>query len=306
MTDNTVALEDLYTGRYTDQRSRNVSAYLAAVHREQYKNALRYMGFEGQGWEDDEELFDLWELQLNPDATQIEKFAFGRALDKRSGLGASGSSGPTTAQRAAQIEAEIRNIAGQFGVQGDWAQLAATAASNNWNAAMIRDHLADMLNQEMINREGIVSSTASRVRQLAAQYYVNVSDSEVFDFAKRLASEDIDENTIATQIKARAKAKFSTLTDVIDSGETIRDYFRPHRELVAQLMDLSPDQVDLMNDARWLPILENSSGQERRPMNLYETGQYVRSLGDWQESSSARSLASDASMSIAKIMGAMG
>jgi len=298
-----IALEDLYTGRYVPPDQSQITRF---YEWQQYRSFLDSYGFTNLNIGDDELMFNLWKDSVDPTKPTIAQNAFSYRLNKLLGVGSSGSSGPSAAQRAAQIEAEIKNIAGQFGIQGDWSELASTAASNNWNAAMIRDHLAEMLNEEMINREGIVSSTASKVRQLAGQYYVNVSDSEVFDWAKRLAAEDIDEDTIMEQIKGRAKAKFSSLSEIIDSGTTVRDYFRPHRETIAQLMDLSPDQVDLVNDARWLPVLENLSGQERRPMNLYETGQYVRSLADWKETSSARNLASDVSVSVARIMGVLG
>lgn len=270
----------------------------------------RYAVYDGLGLESDRAFLLAYGQSINPSADQ--ELAAGTMLwraQQITGGGGGGSgggySGPSMAQQAAQMEAEIRNLANLFGVEGDWGALSWEAAQNHWNAAMIKDNLAERLNIEMINKQGIVNSVASQVRAMAGKYYVQLSDSEIFDWAKRFASDEIDNDTILAQIKNRAKVKFGALSEAIDNGTTVEEYFRPHRELIAQLMDTTPAQIDLMNDTNWLPVLENLPGHENRPMNLYETGQFVRSNDKWKQTTSARDFAAAATINIGKIMGSL-
>lgn len=269
-----------------------------------------YAPYAGLGLEDDRPFLAAFADSINP--YKSHQTAMGTMLWRAQqvgggggGGGGSGYSGPSMAQQAAQMEAEIRNLANLFGVEGDWGALSWEAAQNHWNAAMIKDNLAERLNIEMINKQGIVNSVASQVRTMAGKYYVQLSDSEIFDWAKRFASDEIDNDTILAQIKNRAKVKFSALSEAIDNGTTVEEYFRPHRELIAQLMDTTPAQIDLMNDTNWLPVLENLPGQENRPMNLYETGQFVRSNDKWKQTTSARDFAAAATINVGKIMGSL-
>lgn len=228
---------------------------------------------------------------------------------RRSSGAGSGSSGPSKAQTAASIEAEIRNIAGVLGINNrDWNSLAWEATNNNWNAAMIRDRLADMLDISMVNTAGIVQQTKARTTELARKYFVNVTDQEALDWAKRLASEEIDDNQITVSIRDRAKAQYYWLADVIDSGVTLDEHFQSHKALVSQLLEVAPDSVNFMGDEKFNKILsyKDPESNSQRSMNLFETAKYIRGLDEWKQTSNAAGTAADAAVAVARAMGAMG
>lgn len=218
-----------------------------------------------------------------------------------------GGGGPSTSQNAAAIEAQLHDIAGQLGVpQQDWSGIAWEAASNNWSAAMVRDHVANMISLETLKADGLGKTVANRVRDTAAQYYVTVSDDEVLNFARRIAGEDMDEQAILGFVRDRAKGQYYWLSDVIDQGTTLKEYFQPHQDTIAKLLEVSPSSVDFMNDERWQNVMRKppeQPGGEERAMNLFETAKYVRGLEEWKKTSNARSTSATAVSALGRVLG---
>lgn len=219
-----------------------------------------------------------------------------------------GSSGPTTAQNAAGIKAELENLAGLFGLaEQDWSDLSWEAASNNWNAAMIRDAIADRIDLESANRAGLVKNVITKSRDVAANYLVQVGDEEALGWAKRIARGEMEEESIVASLRDRAKAQYYWLAPAIDSGVTLKEYFQPHKEMIAKMMEVSTDSVDLMNNPKWNNVVRYMPPDQEgvREMNLSEVQQYVRQQEEWKATSNAKSTAADAVVSIGRIFGAL-
>lgn len=235
-----------------------------------------------------------------------EWYKFQRGLDGAGG----GYSGPTQAQRAAQAAAELRNFAGQFGVSdyADWDAIGADAAANNWSASQIRDLVATFINADSLNRAGYVRDVYDKTMATGAQYFVRLGAEEVLDYAKQIASDDLNEESLLGIIKQRAKAQYSWLSDVIDSGTSLQDYFKPHRDEIARLMEISPEAINFMDDPKWQKIVQrpgDANDNSLRSMTLFETQQYVRSLEDWKKTNNARTDAANMVGALAQVFGGM-
>jgi hypothetical protein len=223
--------------------------------------------------------------------------------------GGPGSSGPTTAQRASNIAAEIKNIAKMFGLPDqDWNAIAWQAANNNWDVEKIRDVLADQITADTAKNPGYVNDMISKTRSYAADYMVRVSDEEALQFAKQVASGELDPDSIKAEMGRRAKAQYSYLGHVIDAGGTLKEYFDPHRKTIAQLMEVAPDKIDFLNDPQWSNVINrppDSNDTTRREMTLSETEAFVRSKEQWSTTQNARSTAANGAAAIAKALGAL-
>lgn len=222
----------------------------------------------------------------------------------------SGSSGgPSTAQQAAAIEAEMRNLAGMLGVgDRDWSSISWEAAKNNWTTAMIRDHLANLIDASAFQRSGLVKDIGVKSRDAAANYFMKVSDDDILSWARAIGSGDMDEQSIVTAIRDRAKAQYYWLAPVIDQGVTLQEYFKPHREEISKLLEVSPDSIDFMNDPKWQAVVrrtpDDKDGTERA-MNLNETAKYVRSMEEWKNTSNAKATAATAVSSVGRVLGVL-
>lgn len=225
------------------------------------------------------------------------------------GQNQTGASGPTTAQQATNIEHTMNDIARTLGLPPqDWSGFAMQAAQNNWSADVIRDLVADQIQVDSMNNAGIVHDAVSSAKELAANNYVSISDEEAFGWAKQIAHNEMDTTSLKAEIQRRAIAKFSWLKPQIESGVTVKEYFRPHRELIGSLLEKSPDQIDLMNDMKWWPVVGGGKPTEtaaRQDMSLIDTARYVRSLDDWKKTKNARTEVDNAVVNLGKNLGVM-
>lgn len=224
----------------------------------------------------------------------------------RSGTGG----GPSAAQRAAQITAELRNLANQFGVgdYADWDSIGRDAANNNWNAAMVKDLVASYIDYNAMQRAGYVRDIHDKTKATGAKYFVRLGDEEVLNYARQVASDDLSEESLLGVIKQRAKAQYSWLSDVIDSGTSLDEYFKPHREEIARLLEVSPDSVNFMDDPKWQKVVQrptDTNDTSLRSMSLFETQQYVRGLSEWKATNNARTEAANMVGALAQVFGGM-
>jgi hypothetical protein len=220
-----------------------------------------------------------------------------------------GSSGPSTAQQAANIEAELRNLAGMLGVSNqDWTSVSWQAAKNNWNVTMIRDYVANLIDASSFQRAGLVKDISVKSRDAAANYFMKVSDEDILNWSRAIGSGEMNEESIVSSIRDKAKAQYHWLAPVIDQGVTLQEYFKPHRDEISKLLEISPDSIDFMNDPKWQSIVrrvpDDQDGTERA-MNLNETAKYVRSMDEWKNTSNAKATASSAVSSIGRVLGVL-
>jgi hypothetical protein len=270
-----------------------------------------WLGTPYEGYENDDNV--VWaQLVLDPysTASAAERYKAQSIMDKllRNGSGAAGGGGPSTAQNAAGIKAELENLAGLFGLpERDWSDLSWQAASNNWNAAMIRDAVANQITMESSKREGLVKNVITKSRDVAANYLVNVGDEEALGWAKKIARGEMEEESIVASVRDRAKAQYYWLAPAIDQGVTLKEYFQPHRETIAKLMEVSAESVDFMNDPRWNKVVRYMPPDQEgvREMNLGEVEKYVRQQDGWKATSNAKTVAAGAAASIGRIFGAL-
>lgn len=269
-----------------------------------------WLGTPYEGYENDDNV--VWaQLILDPysTASSAERYKAQSIMDKllRTGSGAGGG-GPTTAQNAAGIKAELENLAGLFGLpEQDWSDVSWQAASNNWNAAMIRDAVANQITMESSKREGIVKNVITKSRDVAANYFVNVGDEEALGWAKKIARGEMEEESIVASVRDRAKAQYYWLAPAIDQGVTLKEYFQPHRETIAKLMEVSAESVDFINNPKWNKVVRNVLPEQQgvREMNLGEVEEYVRQQEEWKNTKNAKTTANGAVAAIGRIFGAL-
>jgi len=289
----------------------------AASSAQKFKTLLmEQQGFteeEADGWVQNPTLFKIY---LQGKANRVSDQGIGtqvyRQISKTLGAGggAQTNTGPTEAQQATNIAATMTDISRVLGMPPrDWTQFANQAAANNWTADVIRDVVADQLDITVAQNAGFVHDVMTETKKSASDYYVTVSDEEAFGWARQAARNEMDNASIKNEIARRAKAKFSWLAPQIDSGITVRDYFRPHRELIGNLLEKTPDQIDLMNDMKWWPVVlggENTAnGGAPKDMSLTETARYVRNLDEWKSTKNAAAEVNKSIVSIGKTFGVM-
>lgn len=165
-----------------------------------------------------------------------------------------------------------------------------------WSSQQLRSALvAESSYSPAQAAQGQLGSNTATVKALAASYFVPMSGQSAFQYGQAITAGTLTTDGLAAQLASLAKGRFPTLAKVIDSGVTPSAYFSPYKETIAQLLEVAPDSIDLLNDPRWSAVIDTvpqgGTMADRRPMTLSETQAYARGLPEWDKTQNARTAA---------------
>lgn len=118
-----------------------------------------------------------------------------------------------------------------------------------------------------------VKDEASKMRQLADQYALDLADVTLEQWARKELSGEIGEDGFGEYLREQAKSMFPSLAKAIDQGITVDQYADPYRQTAARMLEIAPESIR-WSDPKWNRALQTIDPQ---------TGQRVSmSLADWQ------------------------
>lgn len=200
---------------------------------------------------------------------------------------------PATASRiAAEAAAAIQNKARTLGIpmsRDQITHLARTAAQHGWTEDQVLDRLVGQVNWAGLEG-GDLTHARDRVKAIAGDFLVNVSDATAQNYAARIASGEMSEDGVKSIMQKQAKARFSWMADEIDQGISPSMYLDPIRMTIAQELEMAPEAVNLM-DGKWMGMIEvpdDKTGQ-LRAATVREAQLSARKDARWADTSNAQS-----------------
>lgn len=187
----------------------------------------------------------------------------------------------TTGQQVQQKKLTLQNEAGKLGVtiaDGRLSQMAEDALRFGWTDEQEQQALATELHfNPTVALQGDIAKFNSFVKTTANQWMVGVSDETSFEWAKKIALGQNDEDNATEFFKNMAVQKTPWLKPAIDSGLTMQQIIDPYREEAARLLEVTPDKVDFLNDPLYAKILDRSDANGvRGMMSFTEAQDYLR------------------------------
>ena len=130
---------------------------------------------------------------------------------------------------------------------------------------------------------------------------------QIEEFARKLYLGDETEAGLDAYFANLAKGQFPSLATHIARGYTVKQIFDPYAQQIGQLLEIPATSVDFVNDQRFQPIIDHIGSENyHRPMTLWETGEYVRGLDDWQYTNIAKTSARKLADFIGRKFGSVG
>lgn len=224
-------------------------------------------------------------------------------------------SDPATARERVRARvAEIEDLIGALGIEVDPNKVFEIAAQTlkfgiDVNSAQFRNTLASLIpdfSSTSLSRAdtGSFAQTLDEIKKLAkVDYMVGIADADAWSMAQRIVAGDLTMEGVKQIFKQVARGRFPHLADMIDRGVTPGDFFAPYRNAIAQTLEMSVDQIDLL-DPRWAPVLgvrDEKVGV--RPMTLSETLTFARSQPEWAGTQEFRERSSSLVVQLAEAMG---
>lgn len=179
------------------------------------------------------------------------------------------------ARQVNQRRGDMLRLAGTYGVnltRERASLLAFQSLRFGWREEDVqRAILAEQKYQK--RQTGMIGSTQTQIKQIAAEFGINAPDERAFKFAKQILSGEQTLEGLRERYRNQARALFPAFRDQIDNGATVADIAAPYVDQASRLLELSPEQIDL-TDPKFQRALTH-----RRQDGKAE----AMSLGDWSE-----------------------
>lgn len=222
------------------------------------------------------------------------------------------SEDPATARQSiTQKREEIRRGAQRMGITLDdntEFSMAVDSLKFGWQDQQLQsalgNHLAFEGDQPKVSGAGSVAAFVTKMNQLESDYMVHISQDTKNDFTRQYATGALDEQAVENYFLLQAKSRRPYLSEQLDQGITTRNYFAPYIEQTAKLLEISPGEIDLLDNPRYAQMTEMADANGKiRPMTLYEAGRYIRGLDDYKQTHQAQDIGASYSDAILKTFG---
>ena len=202
---------------------------------------------------------------------------------------------PATAhQRRNNKAGDVDRLAKTYGIQLhplELLQIADNSIKWGWSDSQVN---AAVVAKARATKEaggtlmgGQLKATTDQLKKLARDFLVPLPDKDAEDWALRIAEGTSNEEGYKAYLRGLSKERFSWLAPQIDAGYTPGGYFASHKGAIAQVLELSADQIDLM-DRKWSAIIDHTDAKgQRRAMTLGEAEDWARKQPEYMKTDAA-------------------
>jgi hypothetical protein len=186
------------------------------------------------------------------------------------------------------------NKANQYGYTGDSLKQAA------YQELLVKDPTTGAYKNPNAINEVRASSPYLRLKKIGTAYLSPLSDDRIIESLTGGISED----DVLRISREKAIALYPHLTRQIEAGLTLSDLAYDYQRTAADLLELTPDQVD-MSKGKFGLALKTGEGGKERMMSTSEWIQTIKSDPDfgWQYTKQANDQATNVALNIAKAFG---
>jgi hypothetical protein len=215
-------------------------------------------------------------------ALQHTKYFTERSLVQRQWDALQATDPATAGQRVVDKKRIIDDLGQQLGILLEGAAPGAgglntpafdflvSAVAQDWDANRIRYEMLASVNAT--HAGGQLGQSAARVKSMADDYAVVMSDQSAFDWGRKLSQGAVDEQGVQGYLIEQAKSRLPGLADALDRGITVRQYADQYLQIAQQELGINPSTVSL-TDPKWLAALDQVD---------QKTGQhYTMTASDW-------------------------
>lgn len=185
-------------------------------------------------------------------------------------------------------------------------QLAVESLQYAWSDAQLKNVLASYIHSG--NLGGTAATLEDQIRQVAGDYGLKVSDSQVTPYVVGLINQSYSMDNITDFFRDMARSKYPGMGQFLDKGYTVRQVAQPYVQSYSQLLETDPDTVDL-NDSLIQKALQGNQTDPTKPpamQSVYQFEQAVRGDSRWLQTKNAHQSMTSAAMGIARDWGLVG
>lgn len=208
------------------------------------------------------------------------------------------------ARQRTGLIANINYMASQMGVQLSGAQqsfVAELALQDGLDAndPRIRQAITSIfLSGEAVGTgAGAIDSLTKQIFHMGkTDYFLPISggqQGDAYAWAAKIAEGTKTMEDVEEEWRKRSISLYPHLAEELNAGKTMRDIFSGHMSLIAEELEMSPEEVDL-TQGPWLKVIDtwDQNANQHRPMTLSEARTLARQDDRWWATSNAKASAS--------------
>lgn len=224
----------------------------------------------------------------------------------------------TIGQQLDQQEIYIENLFSAYGITADRNTVEGIATdvlrnglSNEQVLRIVGNHARTQAAGDSGGKlggslQGNLSATVQQLQQMAGDYYLKYSEDQLEEMAIRIVEGRWSMDGAMATMRGSATDLYPHLKDRLAEGLTLKDYYAPVKQKLAQSLDMSANDIDLQ-DARWAPVtqlIDDGKGNYRT-MNFTELTAFARNQPEWWETSEASAVSYGTLNTLMRTMGAI-
>jgi hypothetical protein len=196
------------------------------------------------------------------------------------------------ARQVNQRRADMLRTASTYGVtlsQDRASLLAFQSLRFGWRDEDVqRAILAEQKYQR--RQEGVIGSTQTQIKQLAAEFGINAPDKRAFKFAKQILSGEQTLEGLRERYRNQARALFPAFRDEIDNGATVADIAAPYVDQASRLLEVGTEQIDLTDPKFQRALTHRRPDGKAAPLSLSEWSEMLMKDDryGWEKTANAR------------------
>ena len=189
--------------------------------------------------------------------------------------------------------------------------IAVTALREGWSEDQITRAIAKQADWHGHDNlpGGQLGATFDQYRTMARDFGVRLNGKQAFGHARRTLMGKQTAEGMEADLRHRAMERFAgnrPIVQALQNGASLREFFAPIQNEIAAQLEISPEQVDVVNDRRWADIISHVDDQGNvRPMTLPEVTKRVRSTDQWGRTDGAQKEASALAEQLGRMFGAV-
>lgn len=205
-------------------------------------------------------------------------------------------------------ESAISDLGSQLGIaltEDQIKDFAQQAVRGNMSEGQIADLVLGSVSSVSDIAEGTLTAQGAEIKRLASAYMVGLSDEQANQYALDIARGEKTMSGLGSMFSASVSSRYDFLQPVIDKGFTVRDFFTPQIEAVANTLEIGSDTIDLSDPEMASFFIDESSGTPRA-LTTSETLRRARGSDGYWDTDNSRRTGAQIVSTLSRVFGVSG
>lgn len=169
---------------------------------------------------------------------------------------------------------------------------AETGFRMGWSEAQLIDHMTKGLNYRKLLKQGELGGSAAEIEgqlnNLITNYGLSYGDKWKAGQLEKLMEGDDTIQGVQNRIREQAKREYGAFAEAIDGGATIADIAEPYKQMMSDLLELNPGDVDVKDKMIQRALRQTTPKGKPAALSMTDFADMVRQDKRWQYTDNAR------------------